>query len=227
MADPAGTRPFIALRGRAEVLLLDGPLDRDRLAALLAELDGDGEPLLVELDEDGGTDGGWRAVPAPAPGFLLSLTTATAFAVQSPVAVCDALARRGVLPDWRRSAVELCLHEAVANALLHGNLGVPCGTRDGPDGLRLFGERVGVALRDPAVRRRRVDILACWGDGGLDLAVADEGGGFDPAALARPAEGFARSGRGFIFMRALADAVVVCDGGRRTRLRFDLKGADA
>jgi len=239
-ADPAGTRRFVVPHARvpadmaartlrrfggvmqrdAEALLLDGPPDRGRLAALLA----DGWPLLVELDEDGGADGDWPAVPAPEPGFLLSLTTATAFAVQSPVAVCDALERRGALPERRRSAVELCLHEAVANALVHGNIGVPADTRDQPDGFRLFGEQVTAALRDPAVRRRRVDIWARWGAGALDLAVVDEGGGFDPDRLARPADGFARSGRGFVFMRALAGAVAVRDGGRCTRLHFDLRG---
>lgn len=244
-ADPADIRRFVVPRGRvtadvaaraalrfgavrsddAEAVLLDGPLDCGGLAALLAALPADGWPLLVELDEDGAADGDWPAVPLPEPGFLLSLTTATAFAVQSPVAVCDALERRGILPERRRSAVELCLHEAVANALVHGNVGVPADTRDQPDGFRLFGERVTAALRDPAVRRRRVDILARWGEGALDLAVVDEGGGFDPAVLARPTKGFARSGRGFVFMRALANAVAVRDGGRCTLLHFDLHGA--
>ena len=203
-------------------------------AVLLAGADKDGVRhaldqnafFTVELTEDedraGDLQGDWLGAPPVEHGFYLSLTTGTAYGLQCAVLVCDELARRGVLAPDRRGNIELCLHEAIANALVHGNLGISSAAKDQPEGYRLFSRLVQERLGDSAVRRRRLDIFARWSGDSLSIAVVDQGGGFDTSALPAAAGGSARSGRGFVFMRALAKRVSVTDGGRCTVLHFDL-----
>lgn len=196
--------------------------DRDRLR----EAFGRNPFLTVELGEGGddpealGAD--WLGAPAVEPGFYLSLTTGTAYGLHCAPLVCDELARRGALPPGRRSSVELCLHEAVANAIVHGNLGIPSATKSGPDGYRLFGRLLRERLGDPAVNRRRLDIFCRWNAATIAVAVVDQGCGFDSVETPAAPDGRAWSGRGFLFMRALASGVTVTDGGRCTVLRFDV-----
>jgi len=203
-------------------------------AVLLAGADKDGLRgaldqnafLTVELTEDedrhGDIQGDWLGAPPVEHGFYLSLTTGTAYGLQCAVLVCDELARRGVLAPDRRGNVELCLHEAIANALVHGNLGISSTAKDKPEGYRLFSRMVQERLGDSAMRRRRLDIFARWSADSLSIAVVDQGRGFDTTALPTETEGNARSGRGFVFMRTLAKRVSVTDGGRCTVLQFDL-----
>ncbi|WP_207457181.1 ATP-binding protein [Azospirillum sp. SYSU D00513] len=203
---------------RAEATLLPAGSDRERWLAALEH----GAFFAVELTEQGDAQGDWAGVPPVTQGFYLSLTTATAYGLQCAVLVCDALARRGVLTDERRPAVELCLHEAIANAILHGNMGIPSAPKEKPEGHRLFSQLIQDRLGDGAVRGRRLDLFVRWEDGTLSIAVLDQGGGFDSSALPETARRGARSGRGFLFMRSLARAVTVTDGGRCTLLQFDL-----
>ncbi|MBK1841132.1 ATP-binding protein [Azospirillum sp. YIM B02556] len=219
-AVPAG---HVAAR-MVEALLM-GQASRDRLRAafdlapaLMVEL-GEGADETAALLDD------WSGAPAAdlpnLPGFYLSLTTATAYGLQCPVLVCDELVRRGVLDPQRRSTVELCLHEAVANAIVHGNLGLSSAVKSEPGGYRRFSEMMRDRLGDPAVVRRRLDIFCRWNERGIAIAVVDQGGGFDAEATPAIAGNDARSGRGFVFMRTLASRVTVTDGGRCTVLQFD------
>lgn len=202
----------------AVAALLSYGCDRDALADALRS----GASHVVELTEDGTAAGDWLGAPALGRSFYLSLTTGTAMNVQPAALICDALAENGVLTGERRSPIELCLHEAVANGVMHGNLGVSSKMKEEPEGYRLFSRTLTERLRDPLLRRRRLDVYARWNDEELTVSVADEGDGFDAGGLRLKPEGRARSGRGFLFMRALADGLSIGDGGRCTTLRFDL-----
>ncbi|MFD1626742.1 ATP-binding protein [Azospirillum griseum] len=182
--------------------------------------------LTVELGEGGDEPAAlmedWSGAPAVEPGFYLSLTTGTAYGLQCAVLVCDELARRGALSADHRANVEMCLHEAIANAIVHGNLGISSAAKNQPDGYRVFGQLLRDRLGDPAIKRRRIDIFCRWNATTIAIAVVDQGGGFDSGATSPASDGKARSGRGFVFMRALASRVAVTDGGRCTVLHFDV-----
>ncbi|MBP2313513.1 ATP-binding protein [Azospirillum soli] len=248
-AAPVGARAFCLVRDRVPADVAARAAARFGLpregagaspiaaAILLAGADRDGVRyaldqnafFTVELTEDeeraGDLQGDWLGAPPVEHGFYLSLTTGSAYGLQCAVLVCDELARRGVLGPERRGSIELCLHEAIANALVHGNLGIASSAKDQPEGYRVFSRMVQERLGDLAVRGRRLDVFARWGGGpggGLSIAVVDQGGGFDTASLPAETGGSARSGRGFVFMRTLAKRVSVTDGGRCTVLHFDL-----
>ena len=204
--------------GRSRRVLLVSEVEREGLALRLAEPGA----VVVETAAEDPPPGDWAAVAVPADGFYLSLATATAFSLQVAPLVAMVLSARGVLGADKQSVVELCLQEAVANAVIHGNLGISSTAKDHPEGYRVFSQLVNSRLGEPELRERRVELFARWTGALLDISVADQGGGFDVSGLPAETDGNSRSGRGFIFMRALAGRVAVTDGGRCTSLRFEL-----
>lgn len=215
----AGTGPngsAVTGPGRWLDALLLGAIDGESLKEALSQPCG----AFVEVTDDDARpdDDVWTA--ASAHGFFLSLTTGTAIGLPLTVLVCDALAARAVLAPAHRANVELCLHEAIANGLVHGNLAIESTPKNGPDGYKVFSALMHARQEDPQARRRRIAIFARWDEHSLEVGTADQGQGFDVAALPADAGNQARSGRGFVFMRNLADRVTVCDGGRTTVLRF-------
>ncbi len=204
------------MRSRS-VLLVMG-VDRESLAACIAEAGA----VVVEVLGDEVPGGDWAAVCVPSNGFFLSLTTATAFSLQLAPLVGAVIGARGVLGNDKRSVVEQCVQEAVANAIVHGNLGIPSSVKDHPEGFREFSKMVNNRLSDAGLRGRRVEIFVRWGRTSLDVSVSDQGEGFDVSVLPAVVSGRCRSGRGFLFMQALAERVEIADGGRCTSLRFKL-----
>lgn len=104
-------------------------------------------------------------------------------AMGSVQARLDAALRRLGLDDEARHRIGLATHEAVVNAIVHGN------------------------RRDPD---RTVQVQLARDGEDLVIRVADQGAGFDPAGVADPLlpENLLRpGGRGLLLMRALMDEV--------------------
>ena len=207
-----------AEEGRYRQILLVSDVDWTLLADCLAQPGA----VVVEIGEADPPGGDWAAVEVPADGFYLSLTTATAFSLQVAPLIGQVLAARKVVGADRQSVVELCLQEAVANAIIHGNLGISSTAKDHPEGYRVFSQLVNSRLEDPALRECRVEVFARWNGQMLDIGIGDQGRGFNVARVPDEPVASGRSGRGFVFMRALASGVEVTDGGRCTSLRFEL-----
>lgn len=94
--------------------------------------------------------------------------------------------------------MELALREALANAIVHGNVG------------------------DPTKKLAVACFCDCEADGGLLLVVRDEGSGFDPDAVADPTASesiYSAHGRGIYLMRQFMDEVQFRNGGREVELR--------
>ena len=92
--------------------------------------------------------------------------------------------------------IEMALHEALANAMIHGNRENSC-------------KRVFVTCR-------------CYMDGEVSITVLDEGQGFDTSAVLDPTAPEYRlltHGRGIYLMKALMDEVSFENGGRAVRMR--------
>jgi serine/threonine-protein kinase RsbW len=108
----------------------------------------------------------------------------------------EAAALAGFGPEATHD-VQIAVHEAVINAVVHGN------------------------GRDES-RRVRLDVAV--GPTGLEVRVQDQGLGFDPSAVPDPLapQNLCRScGRGILFMRSLMDKVSfsrVAEGGMQVRM---------
>lgn len=153
------------------------------------------------------------------PGFALLCSTQAAYACPLATLITSALDRAGVLPAQMLAPVRLSLHEAVANAVMHGNLDLSSLHQADDEALRDFSSRFRQRLQDPAYGERPLLIDVVWGGRRLDLAVLDCGPGYDPNGV-----GESRlddvSGRGLALIRSMAQMVTISDGGRCTELRF-------
>lgn len=124
------------------------------------------------------------AIGLPMQDVLLDLAIPSRLEAMGAVqARLDAALRRLGLDDDARHRIGLATHEAVINAIVHGNRG------------------------DPS---RPVEVQLARGGEDLVIRVADRGDGFDPAGVADPLlpENLLRpGGRGLLLMRALMDEV--------------------
>lgn len=155
----------------------------------------------------------------------MGVTVTTASAYQCEVALCftSALARRN--PHWTAQAagMERAVHELVANALVHGNLEVPS-PRHGMDGFDAYCNALDRALADPARRRRRVEISAAMIGDTLEVAIRDQGPGYQFCRIIEPGEEPEPRQHGLAIAAAVAELTVE-DGGRCVIARFHPGGA--
>ncbi len=160
--------------------------------------------------------------------LYLNLTTATAHDLQLGGRLLAALSARHPLEGDRRDDLELALHEAVSNALVHGNLGVAGMKELSAQELERFSRDLDDRLADPALAARRI-VIAVRIDSAEDgpaqdgralatVEVTDEGAGFTPG----PRTSSGASGRGLDLIGNIAEELEIGNGGRSIRLRFRL-----
>lgn len=117
--------------------------------------------------------------------------------IEALVDEAEAFAQRHGCDEEITHRLVLATSEAVTNAIEHGNESDP-------------GKRVAV------------DFLAL-DDGNLEVAVTDEGAGFDPAAVENPLDQknmMRAHGRGLYIITTVADAVTFEEEGRCVRMAF-------
>lgn len=160
------------------------------------------------------------ASAAAAEGVAVSLTSASAYGHDIPAPFIAAISRR--FPDAACiAALELALYEALANAIIHGNLGIDSSLRGSAAELRSYRAALAHALSDPARSARRVTIC-CYPQGDLlRLSVRDQGDGWDVTSrLHGPASAEAKSGRGLDLISQTAIAIHAEDRGRHLIMDF-------
>lgn len=148
----------------------------------------------------------------------LSLTSATANDLHLAAQVVATVARRHRLDGVRRDDIELAIHEAISNAVVHGNLEVDGMKAVSIVALDRFSADLARRIADPAFASRRIEVAVRFEEAGLSVEVADEGAGFTPADGREPGA----SGRGLDLIRSIASDCTLLDGGRRIRMRFAL-----
>ncbi|HYD30465.1 MAG TPA: ATP-binding protein [Azospirillaceae bacterium] len=159
--------------------------------------------------------------------IFASLTTHTAGGLDLAGRMVGAIARHRALPQVKREDMELALHEAITNAVVHGNLQV-----DGMKGLSVsaldrFAADLTARMADPAFASRRVEVLISFQDQGAVVEITDQGIGFRGRRKSKPATTTTTttakaSGRGLHLIAAIAQSYELLDNGRRIRMRFAL-----
>ncbi|MFV3128459.1 ATP-binding protein [Niveispirillum sp. KHB5.9] len=174
----------------------------------------------VELGDDGELPPGLLPLLAGPPGLHLSLSTVTSFSLDMAPLLCTTLVARGWLDPHRRSDAEICLHEAVSNAIVHGNLDIHHGPSADAGAFDGFFRAVQDRLADRAHASRRVTVEAVAGADELCLRIKDEGRGHPGHVPASIEKLEAKSGRGIRIMGEMADRVSFTDAGRTANLYF-------
>ena len=138
------------------------------------------------------------------PCYVLSLTTRTAF--RQPVAEYYAqhFSQRFSLLSHKVMEIKTCLQEAIANAVMHGNLAIQHEPAEGEDFTRYY-EQVNERLGQEHYASKRVNIYLWEQPTRFAVRVSDEGTGFSAKP---PAPNASEShGRGLHIIHSLADKV--------------------
>jgi len=153
-------------------------------------------------------------------GLYMALSTATAYSLAPAHLFCKVLAERFKIGEALRDAMELAVHEAVANGLLHGNLEMGSDERQTLEGFRTYCETIEMRLGDPSLAGRCIEISAIACETSIELTVADSGAGYDADVLGVLDAPDRKSGRGLPLIRHFAEDVRVGEGGRKLTMRF-------
>jgi len=151
-------------------------------------------------------------------GLYMALSTFSAHAVDAAHLFAAALTRRLFLKEGLAHAVETALHEAVVNAIVHGNLGMGSADRETVDGFARYCAQIESRLSDPGRADKWIEIAAQWTASEIVATVTDQGLGYRPGQGG--AEEFEKSGRGLRIVRALTRDIRIDEGGRRIVMRF-------
>jgi anti-sigma regulatory factor (Ser/Thr protein kinase) len=155
-------------------------------------------------------------------GQSLSINTRSAYEMDAANQFTQSLLTRFPHLEPIIGDIELALAEGVANAIIHGNLGIGSKMRNDLQGFAVFQATLQQRLNDPALIRRRVEITAIpVDDHQLEVCITDQGDGYDCVRqLGMSAETEAKSGRGLGLIRQLANGIEVQEDGRRLRMLF-------
>ncbi len=149
----------------------------------------------------------------------LSLPNELEFVSETVQHVQEMLAADGFGDERDHVRIGVALHEALVNAMVHGNLDVSSELREHADGrYELLQER---RRNESPYRERRVDFEVRIDVDRLWITIADEGDGFDVASVPDPTdpENVVRcSGRGILMMKSFLDDVVFNDRGNAVTL---------
>lgn len=160
----------------------------------------------------------------PRAGLALHLTTAAAARLNVAGAFVRALAVRQPWIQARYHDVEWAVQEALANAVMHGNLGLDSKLRGELAGMAEFGRLMTERLANPAHNTLAITLSARWGANRLVAAVWNEGGGYAPRPNASlptaPVLGPTHYGQGLSIIRSLSTAIRFGDHGRCIAMRF-------
>lgn len=131
----------------------------------------------------------------------------------------DALQMMDACDETASLQVGTALHEALRNAIDHGNLELSSALREADDGNyeALRQQR----LEEPPFCDRQVHVKTFVSRDQARYTIRDEGPGFDHAALPDPTDPenlFKASGRGVLLMRAFMDDVTFNDQGNEVTL---------
>lgn len=135
----------------------------------------------------------------------------------------DLLEAEGWLSEEQRKRSQVAFHEAITNALEHGNLELKSEWREqeGQRGGDRFSEIKAIRLAQAPFSDRKINIRLACDAGFLILRVRNEGPGFEPPTFSSvESEPQERSyGRGLRLINEFMDAVEFREGGRLVELR--------
>src|SRR4051794_35094994 len=138
--------------------------------------------------------------------------------------LCQRAALSGSCHEARAGKLMVALHEALTNAVVHGNLEVSSELKERGDDS--FARALAERAADPALAGREVEIAVDFDGAVCRWVITDQGRGFDvERVLARclgdDPEVLLASGRGILMMHSFLDAVRFDQGGRRVTLTLE------
>ena len=159
--------------------------------------------LFIESGKNAHTQDALADAYASTADFFVSLTSILAYRLHTAQHVARAVIERFSIHPCFTAGIQTCLHEAIVNAIIHGNLHIESEFHSQRD-FEAYCSQVNTRLTRPAFRLRRVHIAAWCEQTHLTLAVFDQGEGFK---VPRQEDQSMPHGRGLMLVRSLANHV--------------------
>jgi anti-sigma regulatory factor (Ser/Thr protein kinase) len=175
----------------------------------------------VLVHDRGGVERLRRVEPSRSPGHSIDLliTARAAYDMQLAPMICHALMARGAIRSENTSNIALALHEAIANAIVHGCFEVEGFPRNSLEGFAAYSQSLQARRANPEFAHRVVEIVADWSGDLLQIQISDNGPGYAvPDGEQAPVAD--RLNRGLALIRAVTDKFAVDQGGCRATLWF-------
>lgn len=127
--------------------------------------------------------------------------------------------------DIDAMGMDLCVNEALANAVIHGNLRVPSSLKQ--TDWQKYDDLIAERQADPVYSERQVVVHYRLDEQSLVIEIEDEGDGFDPGNLPDPndPEALLSSGRGILLIRSFMDEVSWNATGNKITMRKNISKA--
>jgi hypothetical protein len=148
--------------------------------------------------------------------LYISFTTITANRRDLAGELLSVIGQRRTLSHDSRDNMELALHEALSNAVLHGNLQLESLSGLSVEALERFSNDLTGRITDPDFANRRIDVICNLDVDAVIIDVVDQGKGF----FLKPKTEPLASGRGFDLIGVSCQSFQLLDGGRRLSMRF-------
>ena len=155
--------------------------------------------------------------------FQIDMSSASAYSLDLASILIRRFECDFEMPDEVKAAIQIALHEFLANSLLHGNLEI--GSISNAIDLNIIGEfldDVESRLADNQLRKRRIKISATWNGRRISVRIEDEGRGFYFNSVIWCRRSSTHSLRGIGIVDSLVNHLEYSKSGRVLRLEFDL-----
>ncbi len=149
--------------------------------------------------------------------IFISLTTASAYSNELALHFYRWIAAKIELNEALAGNLELALQEALANGLIHGNMGLNKTLPDSFHDLESYSETVHQKLDSEDAGQKRIEVWGKWNAEELEISILDHGAGFDVNA---PVEKSV-TGWGLNLIRHLTKEIAITDNGCKMTMRFE------
>jgi anti-sigma regulatory factor (Ser/Thr protein kinase) len=149
-----------------------------------------------------------RKLSKTPPIIALSITTESCYTIDLAHSLIEMLGNRLNIINDKKLLIVTCLHEAIVNAILHGNLNIESDFRT-PQGLYIYQTEIEHRLKIDSYKLRRVHIRIWKKNNNIEIAVSDEGNGFDLPT--KDIDETIPNGRGLRIISSLSDKMWLQD----------------
>jgi|GEM_PF-4299237 len=151
--------------------------------------------------------------------LLLTVTTKTAFQHHMAVHLMKVLDGMLGLDEDTKQEIQTSLHEAITNAIVHGNLNMESNFST-PEAMAEFYNLIDMRLAQPFYAERYVTLHISWDDAYIEFMLFDEGAGIPTDAYTEKKEvAVGAHGMGATLIQHLSDEVSVQNSSLHLRFK--------
>lgn len=150
--------------------------------------------------------------------IIFSFSTTSSYKMVLSYTVSKYLSRKLQLASERAYSINIALHEAITNAIIHGNLELQSNFND-LDSFVIYYDEVEKRLKIPPYNKRRITIEVETSEDLIIVYVMNDGKGYNPTQVTRKTLEQPH-GKGMSMITTFAKSHEVLEDGRKIKMEF-------